>query len=225
MESGELKEKLVEACKILYKEGLIDFMGHLSARISNDAFVITPRFASFSRLDIKDLLIIDLDGNKIEGNHLPPLELPMHQAIYLQRSDIKSVIHTHSKFATLLSIAGVSLRPIHHLAIPFINGLPIFNYFGMIDTIDKAKKLSKALGSNRAILLANHGTVVVGTSIEEACIFSIWLEKCAEMQLLIGNKPLNVIRDKQEASQLMTHQLEVTIDAAWNYYKRKIEHD
>lgn len=222
MDLASLKQKLVDASKILYSEGLLDYTGHLSARASADTFLITPRFASFSYLSEVDLISLNVNGEVIEGSQPPPLESPLHQAIYLRRDDVKSVIHTHSKFATVLAIAGVPLKPLHQVALPFLDGVPTYDYFGMIDTLEKGKTLAQALGTHRAIFLVNHGAVIVGSSVEEACILSIWLERAAEMQLLAGKEPPNLIRDEQEATKLMKHQLSVTIGYAWNHYKRKV---
>jgi len=218
----EASEKLVIACRILYREGILDYMGHVSARVSDGNFLITPRFAAFASMRKEDLILVNIKGEVIGGDRPPPLELPMHLAIY-SHSDVMSIVHAHPKFSTALAIAGIPLKPVHQLALPFFSGVPILNYFGMIDTPEKGEALAQALRDHRAVLLANHGVVIAGSSVEEACVLSIWLERCAELQLLAGENPPNLIRDEREALQLMAHQLRVTVPSAWEYYKRKVE--
>jgi L-fuculose-phosphate aldolase len=105
--------------------------------------------------------------------------------------------------------------------LPFIEGVPVFDDFSMIDSADKASRMLRTLSSHRAILLRHHGAVVTGSTIEEACVLTIWLEKCAEIQLTAGEFRVQGISKSDEALRLLEHQLKTTISAAWNYYETK----
>jgi L-fuculose-phosphate aldolase len=219
-EVDALKEKVAFACKILVVQGLADFLGHVSCKIpGTESVLISPRATDLAGIRKEDILTVNLKGDVVEGDGKPPSELPIHLSIYRLRQDVGSVIHTHPKFATLFSIVEEPIVPVHHLGVPFIDGVPLFDDYGLIDDTAMAERLAMALGNKKAVLLKNHGIVVVGRTVEEACILSVWLEKNCELQLLskiLGKVDAIPLEDKSK--NLVNHYLERTVRAAWNYY-------
>src|SRR6266446_3206748 len=111
--------------------------------------------------------------------------LPIHTEVYRQRPEVQCVIHTHPPYTTAFSAVAEALRPVNHEGALFAPALPRFTQTSdLIVTPALGQAVAAALGTSRALLLKNHGIVVVGTSVEEACVTAILLEKAAHMQLL-----------------------------------------
>ena len=118
--------------------------------------MISPRSTDLGEVRKEDVLTVNLKGEVMKGDGKPPSELPIHTSIYRLRQDVGSVVHIHPKFATLFSIVEEPIIPVHHLGIPFIDGVPLFDDYDLIDNTVLAERLAEALGNKKAILLKNH---------------------------------------------------------------------
>ncbi len=180
----ELKEKLAMACRLLCMEGLIDWSGHISARIpGSDKILIHP--GRVSRLEVKpeDIITIDLEGKLVEGKSKPPGERYIHTHIYKVRKDVLSVAHIHAKFTVLLGMREKKWLPISRMGLSFLDGIPTFQYFLSINNDDLGRKVANLLGHHRALFLRGHGAVVADKSIEATFFSSLSLEKEGEYQV------------------------------------------
>ena len=206
-EVEELKDKVARGTRILFHEDLADFHGHLSARVPGTRdLLIKPVLVSLRGIRAKDILRVDMDHyaagiakneRKISGTarairepRLPPRETIIHCAIYEARPDVQCVIHTHQLFATAFSAAGTPIRPVHVTSAAFGSGTPILNKSNLIVSAADGRIVAKALGRHNALLLRNHGVVIVGTSVEDAVYNAVNLERSAKMQLIaamVGN--------------------------------------
>ena len=106
---SELKKKLIIACQILDREGIMDELGHFSVRCPEKGGVLMNGKVSPGQATEKDLVLLDLDGNKLEGDLEPASESPLHLAVYQKRPDVMAIAHTHSPMVVTLSIAGVKI--------------------------------------------------------------------------------------------------------------------
>jgi ribulose-5-phosphate 4-epimerase/fuculose-1-phosphate aldolase len=168
-ELKELKQKLVDGCHILDREGITDSFGHVSLRIpGTDAFLtiagVSPGCATVNRL-----IMLDLDGHYLGGDKAAPYEWPIHARFLRARPDVISVCHTHSKWSALFSVLKGGLRPIHMYAkfLP-VAGPPIYPAAGLIGTVERGEALAATLKDSAAVLLRAHGDAVVGASLEQA---------------------------------------------------------
>lgn len=219
-EPREVKRKMLAAWRILQGENLLDFVGHVSARLTATTFLITPRMPKSGALRENRLLSIH-SAEFAKERESAPIELPLHQIVYRNRPDVGSVVHVHPKYAIALAASARKFEVVHQLGLPFIEGVPVHEDFDMIDSAEKAARMLNSLSTHRALLLRHHGVVVTGSTVEEACVLTLWLEKCAEMQLLAGDHNIQGISKSEKALRLLDHQLRTTIRAAWNYYDSK----
>jgi L-fuculose-phosphate aldolase len=183
----DTQTKVAYACNILSMEGHTDTVyGHVSARVEHAAQIwIKPATLGLEEVRPHDLLTLDLDGKKLAGVLPRHVEFPIHTEVYRQRPEVRCVIHTHPPYATAFSAVAEPLRPVNHEGALFAPTLPRFTQTSdLIVTPALGQAVAAALGASRALLLKNHGIVVVGTSVEEACVTAILLEKAAHMQLL-----------------------------------------
>lgn len=189
-----LKAKVIEAAKDLFDSGLVlATLGVVSVRIPDtEKIIITPTGFSKKRLSTKELIIVDLDGNVIEGDFKPSAETAMHTFIHKMRPDIGAVIHTHSPLATAWATINQEI-PCYTAEQAFELGgrVPIvLDYSGPGTTDEKdLKNIVRKLERCPAALLRDHGAVVTGKDIEDALDNSHILEDVAKIAIyskLIG---------------------------------------
>ncbi len=188
-----LKERVAKSTRILFKMGLADFYGHASARIpGTEQVLIKPAATSLGSISPEDILVVDMDHYQsgdvtdplIREKNLPPGELVLHIAIYRKRKDVLGVVHTHQLLATTFGIAGKPIIPFHNQTSIFSPGTAVFDKPNMIANEAIASELANTLGDRNGILLRGHGVVVVGRSVEEATVNTIYLERAAKIQIL-----------------------------------------
>jgi L-ribulose-5-phosphate 4-epimerase len=193
-EVDALKEKVIEVARELFESGLVlATLGVVSARIKGtDKIIITPSGFSKKKLSTKELIIVDLEGNVVEGDLKPSAETPMHTYIHKMRPDVGAVIHTHSPFATSWATADREI-PCYTAEQAFELGgrVPIvLDYSGpATKEINDLKNIVKSLEHCSAALLRDHGAVVIGKDLEEALDNAFILEDVAKIAIysnLIG---------------------------------------
>ena len=168
-ELKEIKAKVVNACLILDEQGITDGFGHVSARVPEQAALITIAQVSPGCAALNKLILLDFDGNYLGGAQPAPYEWPIHACILRARPEVMSVCHTHSKWSALFSVVKGGLPPIHMYA-KFLppTGPPVYPAPGLIGTPERGRALAAALQNSNAVLLRAHGEAVVGTSLEQA---------------------------------------------------------
>ena len=181
---GGLRDRLVRVGRELYSQGLVvEAEGNISARIPNtDKILIKPSGVCMGFLNPEDLIIVDLEGNKVEGKLNPSLETPMHTAIYRVRPDVNGVVHSHAPTATAFGIAGIEIIPLQVEMFTHVpNGVPIVP-FKLPGSKELAEAVQKSIMEYNAVILENHGIITVGPTIEEACLLNRMVEECAKLQ-------------------------------------------
>ena len=166
--------------------------GNVSQRIGN-GFLVTPTGLPYAGLKTADLVYLDPDGKVLKGKQRPSSEWRFHASIYRARPEINAIIHNHSPRATALSCARKPL-PAFHYMIAIAGGEDIrcadYATFGTQELADHA---AAALINRKACLLANHGVIAVGASLEAAWTVAQEVENLAGEYLDIlaaGLKPV-----------------------------------
>lgn len=140
--------------------------GNVSAR-SGGGFLITPSGVKFEALKPADLVEI-AKGSEPEGRLKPSSEWQMHRAIYAARPDVAAIVHAHSPFATALACVHREIPPFHYMvAVTGAERVPVAKY-ATFGTEVLAKNVVDAMGQGYACLIANHGAIAVGRSLEHA---------------------------------------------------------
>ena len=222
-----LAEKLSLACRILAAEGHWDLnLGHMSAKIpGGDQIMMKSMGWGLEEVSPENLVTIDLSGQKIGGSGSVHVEYPIHTEIYKARSDVQAIIHTHPPFATVLGCTDKPLLPISHDALIFTHGISIFSLTPkLITAVEQGQELASSLSDKAALLIKNHGVVVVGRSIEEACVRGVLLEKAAYMQYIAsqlgGCSPISPLMAEEMWREKWSN---FHIDHIWEYLVRKVK--
>lgn len=183
-----LAEKLIVAGKILVAEGHDDFvLGHVSGRDPKEPNKLLLKAATIGVDEItpENLNTINLEDMSVEGPLPRHLESIIHTQIMLRRPEINAVVHTHPPYAIAFSALEKPLLAISHDAAIFFECLPVFGETtDLIQTVEQAEAMTKALGSAKALVLKNHGIVTCGESVEEAVYLAIYLERACKIQLI-----------------------------------------
>jgi L-ribulose-5-phosphate 4-epimerase len=185
-----LRQEVADACRILATEGYTDLtLGHVSARApGRDAILIKRKGLSLEEVRSEDIVMVDLDGRHVEaGDTDLHLETSLHTEVYRARPDVAAVVHGHPVFATALAATGAALEMLTHDAVLFADGLP--RYEASPDLVTSAAEgaaVARALGQSRAVLMRNHGVLVVGPSVAWAVVAAATLERAARIQSIAG---------------------------------------
>ena len=176
---AKLREQLSEATRIMVFAELLDYSGHLSARIPDtDRVLIQPRDASRAGLKADEILVVDLEGRLLEGKGPPPSETAIHLGVYRARSDVQAVGHGHPPLSVLFSMVDAPMVAARNFGFRFI-GCPVHPDPTHIRTLEQGAQVAKTLGSCRYCLLRGHGSVIACDSVPEVFLDSLEMEENA----------------------------------------------
>ncbi len=202
MTETKLRERIVTLAKSIYDRGLtFGSSGNISVRVE-DGWLMTPTGSSMGELDPARLSKLGPDGNHLSGDK-PTKETFLHAAMYEQRQDCEAVVHLHSTHSVAVScLDGIDpanvMPPITAYYVMRIGTLPLVPYFAPGD-LDLAKAVREMASDHHAVLLANHGPVVAGTSLEDAVYATEELEETAKLFLLLHQHKTRYLTPEQVA--------------------------
>lgn len=220
------RQKLALTCRILFEGGHDSGLaGQITCRAEQQETYYTQRLGlGFDEISAQNLLVVDEDLNVLDGTGMANPANRFHSWVYKARPDVNCIIHTHPLHIAALSTLEVPLEISHMDLCPLYDevaflkdwpGIPVGNEEGEI--------ISAAIGNKKAILLSHHGQLIAGSTIEEACVLAILIERAAKMQLLamaagkIKPIPEALAREARVwISQPKRH------SAAFDYYSRRI---
>jgi ribulose-5-phosphate 4-epimerase/fuculose-1-phosphate aldolase len=203
MNESTLREQIAYTGGSLFNRGLTaGSSGNLSVRL-DDGFLITPTNASLGRLDPGTISRLDSQGRLLSGDP-PSKESFLHLAMYEQRPSDHGIIHLHSTYSAAVScMAGLPpencIPPLTAYFVMKVNRLPLVPYYRPGD-LELAAAVRSLAADHHAILLANHGPIVSGTSLQSAVYAIEELEETAKLFLLLQGKPTSVLDEEQIAN-------------------------
>jgi len=195
----ELREQIVEA-GVRLVEGHLTYLssGNISARDPESGLIaIKPSGGDYLELTPEDILVIDDEGDVIEGAGRPSSETPMHTLVYRRRDDVNGAIHTHSPVATAWSVAGREIPPVTVGQALTEGAIPIAPY-RQPGTRAVGEGALEAMGSGFAVVLQNHGPFVVGQNLRMALAAAFVVEEAARVAFyatLLSERPRLVTED------------------------------
>lgn len=183
-----VREALAYGCKILALEGQGDIIwGHVTRRAPEnpERLYMKPAAMGLEEISASDLIEVDLDGQKVNGERPRHSEVFIHTEIMRARPEVNCVVHTHPPHAVAFGSTNRPLLPVGHEGSLFAEGLPVFSETtDLIVTRERGEALAGTLGESNAALLQNHGLVAAGRSIAEAVMTAAVLERACRTQML-----------------------------------------
>jgi L-fuculose-phosphate aldolase len=179
-----LREAILECGRITYERRLLTSNdGNISVRLGDNQVLITPSGLCKGRMHADDLLLLDWDGNVVDGK--PGLksssETPMHLEVYKQRPDVRAVLHAHPVFATTLTVSD-SPFPVNVLPeiLLTLGDVPTTRY-ATPSSHDDADAIRELIQKHDALLLRQHGSLTVGKDLNAALTALERIEHVAEV--------------------------------------------
>lgn len=196
----KLRKEVVRGAQEIYAKGLVeDGEGNVSIRLSKNEILVTPTSTKYHLLTPESIVHMDLDGNVIGSGKIPSTEVKMHIAVYRDRPKASCVIHNHSTYATIVSVLRKQIPILMEQQIIFLGGEIKCTEITEAHTEEMGPNALKALEMNNCALLANHGAVICGKSVDHAVRFAIILEKLAKIYwgVLQVGEPLPIPEENQ----------------------------
>jgi L-ribulose-5-phosphate 4-epimerase len=221
----QAKLDVAAATRLLVAEDILDYSGHISARIpGRDCFIIQNGVTSRAELDPTSVLVVDYEGVVLEGDGQPPSELAIHLEILKARPDVEAVLHCHMELAIAFTMMeGVTLAPMRARATRWKEGIPTHPDPSHIKRRDQGLALARTLGSRHAALMRAHGMVLVAESTRALFVDALHFKENARAMLEVlqsGVKPLILTEEEIDQIEKMEmrdwHAIKL-----WNYYARK----
>jgi L-ribulose-5-phosphate 4-epimerase len=218
---SELKSKLAMSSRMLFNAGLVDYSGHISARIpGSDRLLILPHPVSRALVKPDDMVVTDFDGKLIEGKYKAPSEVFMHARAYKARGDIESVAHLHNHVVATLTMVDKPFYPASSNPGAFFGPgpLPVYKDPALIHTIEQGDAVAKALGKGDAVMLRGHGSMVVGQAIEWVFAACVDLEEAASrfyQASVLG--PVLVYNDDETQRVMKGRRKDSVVQKIWDH--------
>ncbi len=183
---------IVEYGRLLHENGFVAATdGNLSVRLDEKHLLVTPTCISKGRMRASDMVIVDMEGKRVAGKRRVSSELGMHLLIYRLRPDVHGIVHAHPPTATGFAASGYDLnRPLVCEVVVGLGSIPLARY-GTPGTPELTDALEPLIPNHDALLMANHGVVTFGSSLESAYMKMETVEHFAKIALvthLLGNE-------------------------------------
>jgi ribulose-5-phosphate 4-epimerase/fuculose-1-phosphate aldolase len=225
-----LVDKLVLANRILYRQGVVDGFGHVSARHdrSPEHFLLARNMAP-SLVRHADIVTFDLDGAALDADgRRVYLERFIHAGIYRARPDVRAIVHSHSPSIIPFGITQQPLRPVFHMSGFLGDGTALFEIREvagdtnmLISDRPLGAALAAALGARSTVLMRGHGSTVVGASVAQAVFRAIYAEVNARLQfqaMQLGE--VTYLNTAEAAKAAATN--ETQLPRVWELWTREI---
>jgi L-fuculose-phosphate aldolase len=216
-----LREQLAWACRILAAEGYADLtLGHISARGPEGDIWIKRKGVALDEVEPDDVVSLD------DPDAMLHLETVLHTGVYRARPDVGAVVHGHPPYATALGATEADLLVLTHDGILFADGVSRFGDPDLIVDDDQGDRVAAALGSRRAVLMENHGVLVVGPDVKWAVLTAVTLERAARLQAIAGT--LGELRPIDPALALQLQPVKYRdefVEEYWAAWQRQVTRD
>jgi HCOMODA/2-hydroxy-3-carboxy-muconic semialdehyde decarboxylase len=227
--AGTINE-LVTANRILAHEGIVDSFGHISVRHpERPGRFLLNRVRAPNLVDESDIMELMLDGSVIaDDRRQPPLERFIHASIYALRSDVNSVVHTHSVSALPFGVTTKRLKPLLHTCACIGHEVPVWDCqskFGdtnlLVDSIERGRDLATALGDRPTALMRGHGAVIVGSNIRMAVYIAYYFEVAAQLQMKAMSMGEVKFLTQPEVNVIIAETGPFTTDRTWENWSQR----
>jgi len=180
------KKAVIEAAQEMARKGLVvGTAGNVSLRLKDpsgrELLAITPRERYYDSLKVDDIVVVDFEGQRVEGKLKASIETVMHIEVHKARKKVNAVVHAHPAFCSVIAVAGLDIPPLIDEQVIYIGGEIKVAQYAFPGTPELAKNVVAALGPRNAVILANHGVLSVGRDMREALTICELAEEMAKI--------------------------------------------
>ncbi|MGH9530371.1 MAG: class II aldolase/adducin family protein [Terriglobales bacterium] len=182
---GQHRKQIVQFGRMLHERGYVAAMdGNLSVRLDDRRILSTPTSICKGMMRPSDLVIVDVNGERISGRNNVSSEIAMHLLIYRLRPDVRGIVHAHPRTATGFAAAGMALnKPLVCEVVIGLGSIPLAKY-GTPGTPELTDALEPLIPQYDAILMSNHGVVTYGADLHRAYMKMETVEHFAQIALI-----------------------------------------
>ncbi len=182
---GHYRKQIVQFGRMLHERGYVAAMdGNLSVRLDERRILSTPTSICKGMMRPSDLVIVDVNGERISGRNNVSSEIAMHLLIYRLRPDVRGIVHAHPRTATGFAAAGMALnKPLVCEVVIGLGSIPLAKY-GTPGTPELTDALEPLIPQYDAILMSNHGVVSYGADLHRAYMKMETVEHFAQIALI-----------------------------------------
>ena len=234
-EEWALRVDLAAAYRLVALYGWDDLIfTHLSARVPGPEhhFLINPYTHMFDEITASSLVKIDIDGNKVMDTPAPVNRagFVIHSAIHAARDDAAAVLHLHTPHGQAVSAMAEGLLPHTQTAMIAGHDVAYHDFEGIANDLEERERLVEDLGQKNSMILRNHGTMTVGSSVPQAFLRMYFLERACEAQIMMlsaGRDNLNTpnqgVAEKVKDQSTGDGMVMVSEQLAWPALLRKLD--
>lgn len=212
----ELRDAVIKTARRMNSEGInVNSSGNVSVRCKRgekEGFLITPTGLAYDGLEPKDLVFVELKDNGVSfwGELKPSSEFRLHELIYRARSELNAIVHTHSKYATILACMQEGIPSFHYMVAASGADSIKCSEYALFGTEKMAQLVLETLGDKaRACLIGHHGAISAGLSLQKAFSLAVEVENLAQMWVEIkklgGCQLLNSEQMKEVMEKFSTY--------------------
>ncbi len=179
----ERREELIAVAQQIQKDKLVPLtFGNFSLRDFETGYIcITPSGMLYDQLKPEDIVVVDVDGNHVDGERLPSIEKDLHCAVFRNRPEVGAVVHTHSTFVTTWACCNKAIPTIVAEVAALVKGKIKCAPYALCGSQELADVTAEYLKDDDAVLMANHGVLVVADSIQRAYVNAVIVEEGAKV--------------------------------------------
>jgi L-fuculose-phosphate aldolase len=197
---ADVKDAVLSAAKAMYRQGIVEgTAGNVSGRVDDGTVVLTPSSLDYEAMTLDDLVVVDLEGAVVAGERSPTTEKGVHLAALAAHPEAGGVVHCHAKHASMFAVARQPIPAAIDEFVVYIGGdVPVCEYQPS-GSDELADAVASALRDRSAALMANHGVVAIGKSVEDALHSALVVEHNAE--IVWGARLLGGVADLPEKAR------------------------
>ena len=187
-EEWSTRVDLAALYRLVASEGMTDLAAtHISARVPGPEhhFLINPYGLMYEEVTASNLVKVDMNGEKVMESPFPvnPAGFTIHSAVHMARPDVACVVHTHTAAGMAFASVETEILPLSQTSMQFWGRTGYHAWEGISTDLDERERIVRDLGSNRALILHNHGLLVAGPTIPASWVLIFQLERTCKTQL------------------------------------------
>jgi L-fuculose-phosphate aldolase len=177
-----IKRDILDAARQLLQSGMVEgTSGNLSARLPGGHVAVTPSSLAYETMTAEDLVVVDMQGERVSGERPPTTEKALHLACLRAHSDIGAVIHSHALFCSMFAIARQPIPCVIEEFDVYVGGDVQVAEYRLTGSDELGEEVARHVGDRGAVLMANHGLLTVGRDIADAMKVAHLVERTAQI--------------------------------------------
>ena len=176
------KEAVLAGAKKMLEDGLVEgTSGNISGRLEGGLVCLSPSSVPYDTMTLDDLVVVDMEGNVVEGHRSPTTEKDLHLSALRLYPELGCVIHTHAVYATMFALAHEPIPAVIEEVVVYLGGdVPCCDY-KLTGSAELGDEVASKLADRGAALVANHGLVTCGATVEKALHNAALVERTAKI--------------------------------------------